>query len=549
MEIQIRATDIDGDALIIRKIVEEGVLEDLGENGVLFTDNEDSTAVLRIVPSYDFVQHPESERSFTVILTAIDERGETAQIEFQVIVHDVNREPVFVPTENQSISEEAELTFTVNAIDADGDILVYDTVGDLPAGATFADQTFTWTPGNDQAGDYPVTFTVTDGSSPVVEETITITVNNVNRAPVLSAIGNQAVEEGELLTFEVSATDADGDILIYDTVGVLPDGATFVDQTFTWTPTNEQSGNYGVTFSATDGDSQSIETITIVVSDVNRLPILGDIGDRVANEGETLTFEVTATDADGDALVYDAENLPEGADFVGQTFMWTPGYNQAGKYQVTFVVSDGQSQSAEIVTITVGNVNQGVKMIISTPVTNAKVGELYTYKVSVPTDQDGDDLSYYLAQAPKGMVINQNGLIQWTPQEEHNVNVIVGVSDGESVVSQRFTIQVVPLYRNVKIASARLGQSVVYPGDYLSMFVSLKNNGAETLRDMKATVMVYDLGMRQSSGEFNLAPGESASEAIHLWLPYDTLPGDYLVEVTLSNSLYHETVYRQVTVI
>src|SRR3989442_6925504 len=72
---------------------------------------------------------------------------------------------------------------------------------------------FSWTPGYDQAGSYPVTFTATDNGSPVLSasEAITITVTNTNRAPVLAAIGNKSVAENAGLTFTIPATDPDSD--------------------------------------------------------------------------------------------------------------------------------------------------------------------------------------------------------------------------------------------------------------------------------------------------------------------------------------------------
>ena len=52
---------------------------------------------------------------------------------------------------------------------------------------------------------------VTDNGTPSLDdsETITVTVNEVNVAPVLAAIGNQSVDERSLLTFTATATDAD----------------------------------------------------------------------------------------------------------------------------------------------------------------------------------------------------------------------------------------------------------------------------------------------------------------------------------------------------
>ena len=102
------------------------------------------------------------------------------------------------------------------------------TTGALPAGATFVGGVFSWTPTFAQAGSYPgVTFTATDNGTPnlAASETITITVTNTNRAPVLAAIGNKTVAENATLTITPSASDADGDTLTY-TTGALPAGAT-----------------------------------------------------------------------------------------------------------------------------------------------------------------------------------------------------------------------------------------------------------------------------------------------------------------------------------
>ena len=89
--------------------------------------------------------------------------------------------------------------------------------------------------------------------------------------------------------------------------------------------------------------------------DVNRPPLLDSIGARSTNEGDLLTFIISATDADGDPLVYSTSTLPDGATFDPGTltFSWTPRYDQAGIYSLNFEVSDGQLTDSENVTITV----------------------------------------------------------------------------------------------------------------------------------------------------------------------------------------------------
>ena len=69
---------------------------------------------------------------------------------------------------------------------------------------------FSWTPTEGQDGSHSVTVTVTDDGTGTLtdSETFTITVNDINSAPVLAAIGDQTVDELATLTFTATATDS-----------------------------------------------------------------------------------------------------------------------------------------------------------------------------------------------------------------------------------------------------------------------------------------------------------------------------------------------------
>ena len=88
----------------------------------------------------------------------------------------------------------------------------------------------------------------------------------------------------------------------------------------------------------------------------NRPPVLGPIGGKSVNEGELLSFNVSASDPDGDPLTFSATGLPGGAEFNTETglFQWIPAIGQNGTYQVEFSVSDGEFTDSETVTIEVG---------------------------------------------------------------------------------------------------------------------------------------------------------------------------------------------------
>ena len=94
----------------------------------------------------------------------------------------------------------------------------------------------------------------------------------------------------------------------------------------------------------------------------NASPALEQIGDRTVGEGELLQLTLSATDSDGDELIYSASNLPPGARFdpASRTFTWTPGSDQAGNYpDVRFQVADGGASDAEDITITVNDLPSG----------------------------------------------------------------------------------------------------------------------------------------------------------------------------------------------
>jgi hypothetical protein len=258
---------------------------------------------------------------------------------------------VFSPIGDKEVDEGSNLTFEV--ITQDPNVVVDINDHNLPAEPDFTNNIFSWTPTYDDAGSYEVTFVAPHG---VFEdfETITITVNNINRKPVIEPLSNKTIDENTTVIFTVNATDPDGDDITCF-VDNPPAGAAFTDNTFKWTPGYDQAGVYIMSFVATDGELEGIESIIITVNNVNRAPVLTSIGDKSVNENETLSFAINASDADGDTITYSAQNLPSGAILSGNTFIWKPQYDQAGSYEVTFVASDGQLQDSEIITITVAD--------------------------------------------------------------------------------------------------------------------------------------------------------------------------------------------------
>jgi len=74
-----------------------------------------------------------------------------------------------------------------------------------------------------------------------------------------------------------------------------------------------------------DASHHSVGCYEYVPADSNnQAPVFDPINDVNVNVNETLTFEVRATDADGDTITYSIQNKPPDANFSNRTFSWTP---------------------------------------------------------------------------------------------------------------------------------------------------------------------------------------------------------------------------------
>ena len=176
----------------------------------------------------------------------------------------------------------------------------------------------------------------------------------------------------------------------------------------------------------------------------NQTPIITSTPIITATVGAAYTYNVTATDPDGNTLTFSLTIIPPGMTINSSTGLisWTP--TAAGDYDVIVKVSDNGSPVKSITqsfTIHVGQPSPANQppIITSTAITTATVGQAYSYDVEA-TDPDGDTLTYFLV-GPAGMTIDfLTGLITWTPTTSGNYNVIVSVSDGALFDTQSFTI-------------------------------------------------------------------------------------------------------------
>jgi len=152
-----------------------------------------------------------------------------------------------------SIFEGESLSFVVYASDPNHDDLKYN--WKLNGVEKSTTNSWTYTPGHGDAGTKTLILSVSDGTSVAIQNW-TITVKDRNIPPTLFIpIGKDVtINVNELIQFNISAYDADNDLLTY-TTSPLPKGATFSQESkiFSWTPTEEQGGTHRIIFKVSDG--------------------------------------------------------------------------------------------------------------------------------------------------------------------------------------------------------------------------------------------------------------------------------------------------------
>ncbi|KPJ49682.1 hypothetical protein AMJ40_04975 [candidate division TA06 bacterium DG_26] len=200
-----------------------------------------------------------------------------------------------------------------------------------------------------------------------------------NYPPEIASVPDTSVIPGQTLAFQVRAHDPNGDSLSLRGEN-LPANSSFptaggdssVASTFTFSPSIDQAGiQYTVRFIATDdpGLADTLDVVVDVTAVANYPPSFQPIPGgnlQSVQEGEVLSFVVTAYDLDGDYLCVSAAGLPRNASFpeecddsiVSGRFTFTPDFQQGpDTVNITFQARDAlgatTNQRVDIIVIDV----------------------------------------------------------------------------------------------------------------------------------------------------------------------------------------------------
>lgn len=417
-------------------------------------------------------------------ITASDGELTTSKT-INITIRDVDRAPILTLPPILYATEGIQLNWSIETNDPDGDNVSINFTN-LPPSASFNNKTKTllWTPSYDELhrrggiiSDILNTlrleqyFTASKTIEVQVEScgkrwcsrgTVPIKIYDQNRAPIINSSQSFTVKETQTITFEPTAFDPDGDIIHYYYSDPVDHNK--------WTPSINDQGTKTIYVTASDGKSQYTQPINITVEKLDQAPKLILPGDEFTIlEGQEISFQVSASDADGDNVTLRIEDLPPGASFRDGIFNWTPSYDivenktdnfrnnlasmsnittrrfstESRTYFMRFAGSDGEIEAIHPVKITVKNSNRAPIIVDTTQSTTvAKLGEPVRFEIEA-NDPDQDKLHYSWYTALTEPRIHQTTTLERIFKSPGNKEVSVTIGDGRDSIKHTFEVKVI----------------------------------------------------------------------------------------------------------
>lgn len=422
----VAATDPEGESPI-HAITEEITPGVFGVNPVTGTLTVANSALL--VPGVHFLTIGAQDRGIGGVYPL---RSATKSVSITVISN--NQAPVFAAASQQlAATEDLAFTGSLTATDSDpGDLLTFSKISGPGWLAVAPNGALSGVPGNAQVGPNEFIVRVTDPEGAFDEASLTITVANVNDAPVFltSPLSAAPAQQGQpyAATLAGSAEDIDpGDSFVFskisgpDWLGVAPDGS------LSGTPGNAVVGTNIFTVRVTDlaGDF-SQTSMEIVVINANDPPqfAAASVTLPTATEDEPYLGSLAALASDpdaGDVLVFTRLSGPAWLIVSPDgTISGTPANADVGPNPFVIRVTDpaGAFDDATL-DIAVTNAPDAPVFTLE-PIVRAGGTEMEPYSglslAGTAVDEDAGEIPLYsVVGGPSWLVVSPDGALSGTP--------------------------------------------------------------------------------------------------------------------------------------
>ena len=254
-------------------------------------------------------------------------------------------------------------------------------------------------------------------------------------------------------------------------------------------------------------------------------------------ENSPLTVDVTASDPDSPAIdSLTVSGLPAGATFVpgsGNTtgrLSWTPTFNQAGLYTVTFRASNTRSGSSSMA-ITVTNMDRAPVITVPTTAAGPENGPL-TIDLTA-SDADGDTITSLTASGlPSGATFSvgpgrTSGTIAWTPTYYQAGSYTVTFTASNALSGSAATALTITNVDRAPVVTAPATAGVLI-GSVLTVSVKASDPDMEGIASLTAAGL-------PAGATFTPDPGDTTGTLS--WTPAAGQEGSYTATFTAANLL------------
>jgi uncharacterized delta-60 repeat protein len=331
LNIALSGTDPDGDALSYQ----------IG-NGPQHGQLSGSPPTITYTPEAGF--HGADSFSYT----ANDGFAQSSPAVVSINVTHLNHPPM---ASSLSYSGEAgsSLMISLGATDADGDALTYQIIASPQHGRLSGTGTgiIFYNPDSGFSGSDAFIYTASDGLAQSAPTTVMINVTRRNQAPIASNLSYNGLAETPI-PITLAGTDADGDSLTYQVVGLPTNGQlSGTGANLVYTPNIGFTGSDSMTYIVTDATAQSTPgTIIIQIARFNHAPSAEPLTLESIN-GNSVQVTLSGSDPDGDSIIYRLVTNPAQGQVSGTppNLLYTPANGANGTVTFSYIADDGSAQS------------------------------------------------------------------------------------------------------------------------------------------------------------------------------------------------------------
>lgn len=282
---------------------------------------------------------PTTAGSYAVSISASNSAGKGSA----TLTITVNPQPSPVITSATSATTMVSSAFTYQ-ITASNSPTSYNATG-LPAGLSVNTSTGSITGAPTLSGVYPVTISATNPGG-TGSATLTITVNDLPAAPVITSALSANGEAGVSFSYQITANN---NPTSYGASG-LPSGLIISSSTGKISGTPTTAGTYSVTITATNAGGTGSATLSMTISPTTlKAPVITSPTSASGKRNRSFTYQITASNSPNS---YNATGLPSGLTLNKSTGLISGTPNVVGTFNVTVSASNIAGTGSQVVTMT-----------------------------------------------------------------------------------------------------------------------------------------------------------------------------------------------------